>query len=195
MIRSTAMLIVVCATVGLGSAGAAPQTPSSSAAGPLFSGGRGDTWLPPIKVSAPSTLRWTSNGPIFQIYAQDALGGEVNAAAPSGAGFLKVGTHRLRVNAYGDWTIRVVPGVERPRPLGSGLVGFRGNGARDLPPFTTPRGVTLIWTNSGPFFRIFSGAFSLSVKSTARRGKRYLNPGSHNFEINASGSWTIGWKP
>lgn len=195
MIRFAAILIVVCATVGLGSASATPQRLSNATEGPAFSGGHGDAWLPPIKVSTPSTLRWTSGGPIFQVYALDLLGGELNAAAPSGASFLSVGTHRLRVNAYGSWTIKIVPGVERPKPLGGGLVGFRGNGARDLPPFSTLRGTNLVWTNSGPLFRIFSGPFSLQIKSKAKGGKRFLSPGPHKFTVIAQGSWTIGWKP
>ncbi|MDX6438855.1 MAG: hypothetical protein QOF45_1438 [Gaiellaceae bacterium] len=194
MIRFTAILIAVFATVGLGSAGATPQAPSGATVGPAFAGS-GDRLLPPITVSVPSTLRWTSNGPLFQIFSTDALGGAVNSAGRSGATLLNVGTHRLEVNAYAGWTIRIVPGVERPQPLGGGLVGFRGNGSRELPPFTTRRGTNLIWTNSGAVFQIDSGAFTLSIKSQGKRGKRYMSVGIHEFDVLASGSWTIGWKP
>lgn len=194
MLRFTAILIAVCATVGLGSAGATSRTAQPAAAGPVFSG-NGDQPLPAFTVSVPSTLRWTTKGPAFQIYSLDGLGGGVNASAPSGATFLNPGTHRLEVNAWTGWTIRVVKGVERPKSLGGGLVGFRGNGGRDLPPFTTRRSTKLIWTNSGALFRLASGPFSMTIRSQAKGGKRSMGAGLHEFEVNAIGSWTIGWKP
>jgi hypothetical protein len=194
LIRFTAILIAVFATVGLGSASATPRTPSAATAAPVFSGS-GDRTLPPITVSAPSTLRWTSNGPAFQVFTRTALGGSINSAAGSGATYLRAGTYQLEINAYAAWTMRIVTGVERPRSLGGGLVGFRGNGGRDLPPFSTRRGTNLIWTNNGAFFRLDSGPFSMSIKSQAKRGKRSMAAGLHEFAVNASGSWTIGWKP
>lgn len=194
LIRFTALFMVVCAAVGLGSASATTHSPPAPTVSPAFSGS-GDRLLPTIRVSVPSTLRWTSNGPLFQIFSTDALGGAVNSAGRSGATFLDVGNHRLEVNAYAGWTIKIVPAIERPTSLGGGLVGFRGNGSRELPPFTTRRGTTLVWTNSGPVFQIDSGAFTLSIKSMAKRGSRHLVGGIHEFDVLASGSWTIGWKP
>lgn len=194
MLRFTAVLIAVFATVGLGSAGAAPRTSSAAAVGPSFSGS-GDRTLPPITVAVPSTIRWTSSGPAFQVFTTTALGGSINSAAGSGATYLKPGTYQLEINAYAGWTLRIVTGVERPRSLGGGLIGFRGNGGRELPPFVTKRGTNLIWTNNGAFFRVDSGPFTLAIKSQAKRGKRHLSPGSHEFVVNASGTWTIGWKP
>lgn len=194
MIRITATLIAVFATVGLGSAGATTSTLSASTVAPSWSGS-GDKLLPTIKVAVPSTLRWTSSGPLFQIFSTDALGGAVNSAGRSGATFLDVGSHRLEINAYAGWTVRIVPGIERPQSLGGGLVGFRGNGSRELPPFTNKRGTNLIWTNTGPVFQIDSGAFTLSIKSQGKRGKRYMSAGLHEFDVLASGAWTIGWKP
>jgi hypothetical protein len=188
------MLIVVCSTVGLGSASATPRTPSAATA-PLVFSGSGDRTLPSITVSVPSTLRWTSNGPAFQVFTRTALGGSINSAAGSGATYLKAGTYQLEINAYAAWTMRIVPGAERPRSLGGGLIGFRGNGGRELPPFTTRRGTNLVWTNNGAFFRLDSGPFTLAIKSQAKRGKRHLPSGSHEFVVNASGTWTIGWKP
>jgi hypothetical protein len=188
------MLVAVCAIVGLGSAGATPRTPSTATAGPSFAGS-GDKTLPAITVSVPSTLRWTSNGPAFQVFTRTALGGSINSAAGSGATYLRPGTYQLEINAYAAWTLRIASGAERPRSLGGGLVGFRGNGSRDLPPFTTRRGTNLIWTNSGALFRVDSGPFTLAVKSQAKRGKRFMSAGNHEFNVLASGTWTIGWKP
>jgi hypothetical protein len=193
MLRFAAVLIAVSATIGLASAGATPQAPTRSAER-LFSG-TGDKALPSFSVRVPSTLRWTTNGPIFQIFPTDPSGGTVNSTAPAGATFLQPGVHRLVINAYAGWTVRIVPGIERPQPLGGGLVGFRGNGDRELPPFTTARKTTLVWTNTGTVFRVYSGAFSVSVKSSARRGTRPFAAGLHEFAVSAMGSWTIGWKP
>lgn len=194
MLRFTIVLIAVCAVVGLGSASATTRTPSTAAAVLEFSGS-GDRKLPRFKVLVPSTLRWTTSGPAFQMFPMGVLGGWVNSQAPSGATYLQAGTHQLEINAYAAWTVKIVSGIERARPLGGGLVGFRGNGDRDLPPFTTSRGTTLVWTNSGAVFRINSGAFTLAVKSSAKRGTRAMPAGLHEFKITAMGSWTIGWKP
>ena len=131
----------------------------------------------------------------MQVVAMDLLGGGVNSTAHSGATFISPGTHRLAVNAWAAWTIRIVAGVERPQPLGGGLVGFRGDGARVLPPFSTRRAGSLVWTNSGALFRLDSGGFSWSISSQAKRGKRPLAAGLHELAINAIGSWTVAWKP
>ena len=195
MIRFIATLIAVCATVGLGSAGATPRTAApSTAEGQGFSG-RDDKTLPPITVSVPSTLHWTTSGPLFMITPLDLFGGSVISSARSGATFLRAGTHRLKLDAYANWTVRIVKGVERPQPLGGGLVGFRGNGARELPPFSTQHGINLTWTNSGTLFILSSGPFTKSIKSQAKRGTRFMPAGLHEYKIGAVGSWTIAWKP
>ena len=87
----------------------------------------------------------------------------------------------LTLKAWAAWTIRITAGVERPRPLGGGLIGFRGNGSRELPPFTTLRGTDLIWTNTGGLFSIDSGLWTLGVSSAAKRGKRHMGRGVHTF--------------
>lgn len=188
--RFAVVLAGICATVALGSASAAPR-----AADPVFTG-NGDRALPAFTVREPSTLRWTTSGPIFQVFPRKKIPmtGSVNSTARSGATYLKPGTYWLEVNAYAAWNIRIT-GMERPQPLGGGLVGFRGNGARDLPPFTTARGTTLVWTNSGTVFNLTSNEWSLSIGSAAKRGKHHLAPGLHELSINASGTWTVGWKP
>lgn len=195
MIRCTAVFIAACAIVGFGSASAAPLSAATAAAGPVFSGNGGKS-LPPFRVKVPSTLRWTNSDSIFQIFPKNALGGgSVNSAAGSGATYLKPGAYRLDVNAIGNWKIRIVAGVERPQSLGGDLVGFRGNGGCDLPPFTNRRSTNLIWTNSDSIFQIFSSDFSVSVNSQAKRGKSYMDAGRHQLAVNAIGTWTIGWKP
>jgi len=195
MLRLTTVLIAVFAAVGLGSASATPRAPSTAAEIPVFSGNAGARTLPRITLAVPSTLRWTSSGPAFLLITDTALGGSMSSEAGSGATYLKAGTYRLTLKAWAAWTIRIVAGAERPRSLGGGLIGFRGNGSRELPPFTTRRGTNLIWTNTGALFSIDSGLWTLRVSSKAKRGKRQMGPGVHAFVVNASGTWTIGWKP
>ena len=195
MVRFTIVLVAVCAAVGLGSAGAAPRMPAAASEPQLFSGNAGARTLPRITVSVPSTLRWTSSGPAFLVATDTALGGSISSQAASGATYLEPGAYRLTLKAWAAWTIRITAGVERPRPLGGGLIGFRGNGSRELPPFTTLRGTDLIWTNTGGLFSIDSGLWTLRVSSAAKRGKRHMGRGVHTFAVNASGNWTIGWKP
>ena len=195
MLRFTAILIAVCATVGLGSASATPRMPATATEAPVFSGGAGARTLPRITISVPSTLRWTSSGPAFLLITDTALGGSVSSQVASGATYLKPGAYNLSLKAWAAWTIRIVAGVERPRPLGGGLIGFRGNGSRELPPFTTRRGTNLVWTNTGAFFSVDSGLWTLRISSKAKRGKHQMGLGTHAFVVNASGTWTIGWKP
>ena len=190
MIGRTALLLAVCAGA-IGSAVAAPAAP----AGPVFSGSGGKS-LPLFKVTVGSTLRWTSTVPAFQLFPKrGTAGGTVSAKALSGATYLEPGSYRLDVLTKGGWKISVASGIERPRPLGDGLVGFRGNGARDLPPFTTRRGTSLYWTNTGSTFELTSNDFSVAVSSHAKRGRSFMVRGRQRLSVNAVGTWTVGWKP
>ena len=194
MRRRTALLAAMCASAWIGSAGAA-ATSESSAAGPVYTGSGGKP-LPVFTVKASSTLRWTNTGSIFQLFPKrGTAGGAVKSTAASGATYLEPGRYRLDVDAIGAWKIRVVPGIERPQPLGGGLVGFRGNGGRDLPPFTTRRGTSLVWTNTGSNFQVSSNDFSVAINSRAKRGRSFMVRGRQRLTVNAVGSWTIGWKP
>jgi hypothetical protein len=195
MLRLTTALIAVFVTVGLGSASATPQAPAATSTELTFSGNNRRT-LPPITLSVPSTLRWTTVGPAFMILPSNSLtGGSVNSAARSGATFLHAGNHQLYVRGWAGWTIRIVSGIERPRTLGGGLVGFRGNGGRDLPPITLARGKTLVWTNAGGIFRLSGDPFTAPIKSQASRGTRRVAAGPHTWTVTATGTWSVGWKP
>lgn len=186
-----ALLLAVCASAVAASAGAAPSAP----AGPVFSGTGGKS-LPLFRVKVPSTLRWTSSVPAFQLFPKrGTAGGTVSAKALSGATYLEPGSYRLDLLTRGAWTVRVAAGIERPRPLGGGLVGFRGNGARDLPPFTTRQRTSLVWTNSGTTFEVTSNDFSVAVSSHAKRGRSTMVAGRQRLSVNAVGTWTVGWKP
>jgi hypothetical protein len=159
--------------------------------------GNGGQSLPPFRITHPSTLFWTSDGELFQIFPKGLGGGNVNSQARAGWTYMPSARYRLDVNAIGNWTIKVVPGVVRPRQMGAGWIGYRGNGGLALPPFSTRRGTTLRWTASGSLFQIFSKEFSGGgdVNSQAHRGSTYLEKGKHTLTINALGNWTIAWRP
>lgn len=186
----------------IGAAGAASggtrskATRASLQTGPSFSGNGGRA-LPPFTVRAPSTLVWASSGDIFQIFASGLGGGDVNSSAHRGWTYLPPGRYQLQVNAIGNWAIKVASGVIAPSRMGSGLVGYRGSGSQDLPPFTTRHGRNLSWTSGGDLFQIFGKEFNGGgdVNSEAHRGTSYLNAGKHTLTINTTGPWTIAWHP
>jgi hypothetical protein len=72
-----------------------------------FNGNGGKT-LPPVTVHHDSTLYWTNDGGIFQIFTESGV--PVNSQAGSGDTFLSAGTYTMQVNAMGNWTIKIVPG-------------------------------------------------------------------------------------
>ena len=118
MLRLTAILIAVFATVGLGSANATPQTPARATDRPAFSGNADTRRSPTITLSVPSTLRWTSSGPAFLLITDTALGGSISSQAASGATYLKPGAYNLTLK------------VGRPGRSGSPLVSsVRGRSA------------------------------------------------------------------
>ncbi len=75
-----------------------------------FSGNGGET-LPAFAVSHDSTLRWTCDGDIFQIFdlnTSDLDGIEVNSQAHSGSSAVSAGHYsKIEVNAIGNWTIAI----------------------------------------------------------------------------------------
>jgi len=92
----------------------APQTGPSNGGGGGGGGtqsfeGNGGKNLGTITVDAPSTLKWTNDGDLFQIFDEEG-GITVNSQAHSGDTHVDSGTyHRVEVNAIGNWTIRITP--------------------------------------------------------------------------------------
>jgi hypothetical protein len=106
------------------------------------------------------------------------------------------GRYTLQVNAIGNWTIKITPGIMRPTKVVPGYVGFRGNGGLLLPPFSTRRGTTLHWRASGGFFQLFSEGFNgPDVNSEASHGTTYMQAGRHEVTVNGMGAWVIYWRP
>lgn len=196
--RRRAFLLVVfgALTLSVGTVSSRPNAGSATRGTISFSGNGGRN-LPPFRVRTPSTLVWTSSGMIFQTFSSSLGGGDVNAQSHSGWTYLPVGSYQLQVNTDAGWTIRVLPGVVRPKSIGNGLIGYRGNGGVALPPFTTHHGTNLVWACAGMIFQVFSADFTGGgdVNSQAHRGSSYMNAGQHTLTVNAEGNWTIGWKP
>jgi hypothetical protein len=75
-----------------------------------FSGNGGET-LPAFVVGHDSTLRWTNDGDIFQIFDMNpndfgSIG--VNSQAHSGSTAVSAGRYsKIEVNAIGNWTITI----------------------------------------------------------------------------------------
>lgn len=88
---------------------ATKKAASSSSKKSSFSGNGGKT-LPPVEVTEPSTLKWTNDGDIFQVFPKEMDSSlTINSQASSGDTHVEPGTYTLDVNAIGNWTIEIVP--------------------------------------------------------------------------------------
>lgn len=91
-------------------AAAAPAEPARPAARALEYSGNGSRNVGTITVAEDSTLRWTNDGDIFQIF-DDGFGLSVNSQGASGETFVGAGSYtNVTVNAIGNWTITITPG-------------------------------------------------------------------------------------
>jgi hypothetical protein len=85
----------------------APSEEGSGGGVQSFSGNGGKN-LGSIKVEKESTLEWTNDGAIFQIFTNEGV--PVNSQAHSGTTVLEPNTYsKFQVNAEGNWTIKIVP--------------------------------------------------------------------------------------
>ncbi len=186
------LVAVAVAAVAATNAYAARHTQT----GRIFRGNGGET-LPPFSVSGPSTLFWTNNGGIFQIFPSGSgSAGSVNAQSSKGWTYLPSGRYLLQINAIGSWTINVVAGIVPPQHAKNGWLEYMGNGGMQLPPFRAPRSEQLYWAARGDIFQIFSSGFTgVEVNSQAHKGSTYMKGGVQQLQINTTGSWAIEWRP
>ena len=189
-----AISIAVVTTLGAGTA----SSHVTDATRVILLKGHGVKALPLVRVAAPSTMTWTNSGSFFQIsssggYCND---GAVTSGSHRGTTYIPPGRYdELRVQAIGDWTITIRPGVES---VGT-PIRFSGSGARALPPIRLRRSKTLRWTNTGSRFQISPGGSTIKgiVSSPDHSGKTRLPAGRYRLYINAvapeepMGSWTI----
>jgi len=81
--------------------------PEASGEGQSYSGNGGKS-LGTITVEKESTLEWTNDGSVFQIFTSQGV--PVNSQAHSGTTVLEAGTyHQFQINGDGNWTIKIVP--------------------------------------------------------------------------------------
>jgi hypothetical protein len=75
------------------------------------------------------------------------------------------------------------------------VIQFKGHGTKALPNFRVSAASTMVWTNSGSFFRISSeGGYCNegSVASELHRGTSYIPSGRYqDMRVAAVGDWTI----
>jgi hypothetical protein len=151
--------------------------------------------LPLFRVAAPSTMFWTNSGSFFQISSHDGYcdDGAVTSHAHRGTTYIPPGHYQLRVRALGDWSIKILTGVEEV----STPIRFRGSGGKALPPFRLRTGKTMYWTNTGTRFQTFGPTINGIVSSQDQSGSRHLPAGRYQLYVNASepeaptGTWTI----
>jgi hypothetical protein len=195
--RKTCALVVAVAAGSVVATGAA-GTHAGDREGRLVFRGSGTTMLRPFEVSRPSTMFWVAKGGIFQTFAGGTTDdGSVNSQAARGWTYLPRGRYRLQVNTIGSWSIRIAPGVVRPKLVGRGRLEYSGSGGMALPPIVSRHGGTLRWHAEGGLFQIFAPkkGGTGNVHSNATSGSTYLSPGSHTLAINTTGRWSISWKP
>ena len=187
-----AILLAILSTAGA----SAVRTRASSETERIFRGNGGET-LPPFSVSSTSTLFWTNNGGIFQIFpAGNSVHGSVNSQASKGWTYMPRGRYTLQINAVGSWTLKIVAGTVRPTRLSGGWLSYSGNGGMELPAFRIPRAEQLYWQSRGSIFQIFSAGYTgANVNSQAHKGSTYVTAGVEQLQINTTGAWAIEWRP
>ena len=84
------------------------DTPVPGDSDQTFSG-NGSESLGTLEVPVDSTLEWTNDGALFQIF-DESFGIAVSSLAPNGSTTVAAGTYpNVLVNAVGSWTITISP--------------------------------------------------------------------------------------
>ena len=81
------------------------NTGSSGGSGGIYLRGNGSKDVP-INVIHESTLYWTNDGDLFQVWDKD-YSFNVNSGGHSGSTYVPAGHYIMTVNAIGNWTIRI----------------------------------------------------------------------------------------
>ena len=163
--------------------------------GVIHFSGVGGKNLPAFRVVRPSTLYWRAAGHTFQL-SSSLSAGDIGSEAASGWTFLAAGRYQYTVGAKGSWSIRVTAGVVSPKRVASGYLGYSGSGSMELPPIAIKRTTKLIWTaNQGGIFQLASPTRGSVTAQQKRAGSTRLTPGIYRYTVDATGPWTIKWKP
>jgi hypothetical protein len=122
--------------------------------------------------------------------ATAACGDEANDGAAAGqtATVAETAGETATETATGETT--ETGALTPPEPSGP-VVRFRGNGDRTLPPVQVGTGgATLAWRNGDAVFTLFSQAGTV-IDTVEPRGEMQLPAGRYNFDIVASGDWSV----
>jgi hypothetical protein len=149
--------------------------------------GNGGKSLGSLTFSHASTLIWTNNGAVFQIFSSKTV--LVNSHGHRGAAVLAKGVQRdVQINAVGTWHLTFTP---RCPPAAPAVMRFSGNGIKSLGTIRLARRSVLTWTNDGPLFQIFANN-SIPVNAQEPSGTTVLGAGTWaHFQVNAVGNWKI----
>jgi hypothetical protein len=86
------------------------QTSSAGPSGGQSFSGNGAKRLGTVTVNADSTVNWTNDGDIFQVFDNQS-GFGINSQGHSGTSAVAAGTYtNVQVNAIGNWTLKISPG-------------------------------------------------------------------------------------
>jgi hypothetical protein len=186
------VVLVVSITAALVSpVASSAQTSSVQSCGPVkhFSGNGGKS-LGTLTFARDSTLTWTNDGAIFQIFSSEAV--PVNSQAHKGSTAIDKGAmHKFQVNAIGNWKLTFTPRCSSAATSGT---KFAGDGGKNLGTIKVARESVLTWTNTGAIFQIFTDD-GVPVNSQAHRGTTVLDAGTYShFQVNGIGTWTISIK-
>jgi hypothetical protein len=154
-----------------------------------FSGNGGKN-LGTLSLARDSTLTWTNDGDIFQIFSSEGV--SVNSQGHKGTTVIDKGTlHKFQVNAIGNWRLTFTPRCGSATASGA---KFSGNGGKNLGTIHIAKESVLTWTCDGDIFQIFSDE-GVPANSQAHKGTTVLDAGTyHHFQVNAIGNWTISIK-
>ncbi len=189
--RQFVVLGAAVALVALPSAGIAHPANSVSCGAVTHVSGNGGKDLGSLTFPRDSTLTWTNDGAIFQIFSSETV--LVNSHAHRGAAVLDKGVaHHVQINAVGTWHLTFTP---RCAPAAPATLRYSGNGGKALGTIRLSRRSVLSWTSDGLQFQIFANN-GIPVNSEAHSGSTVLSAGTYtHIQVNALANWTISIRP
>jgi len=167
----------------------------------------------PFTVPSGWEIQWDAKGEIFQLYLYSADGTMIGVPANqqgSGKGNsyqAKGGKYYLKVNAMGNWTIKIVQMSSlddvtkksvKDYKSEKNIEIFSGSGGKNTRPFTVPAGWEIQWDAKGDIFQLYlysADGTMIGVPANQQgsgKGNSYqAKGGKYYLKINAMGNWTI----
>jgi hypothetical protein len=167
----------------------------------------------PFSVNKGWEIQWDAKGDIFQLYLYSADGTMIGVPAnQQGAGKgnsyqAQGGKYYLKVNAMGNWTIKIVQissldnVTKKPvkeNKSEENIETFSGSGGKNTRPFTVPSGWEIQWDAKGDIFQLYlysADGTMIGVPANQQgvgKGNSYqAKGGKYYLQVNAMGNWTI----